>query len=301
MASSSCDIALVAEAHLCQQELLTSLADLRKVGWDGSGAPASLTCDNGTCAGTMALAKHHWHSKPLTNCIDQEGLLNPGSRLAGRVVTIKQCDILCLAGHLLSGGTIDCDVNFEVIQEVELLTCGGRRPFIWGLDANLTADKWGDSIHKWLRRLQAEIVLPENTSHTCRGAEGRPGTLIDYFIVSSSIRALICSCRALLDTPWGPHFGIELILSLDFDKVQTLQLVQPAKRKTNNTTLAEQAASDEVEASAASKSPATCKLEEPAEANTGLWLEVFHAAAMQSGDSPKLNKHQQAACTACTH
>ncbi len=212
-------VALVAEAHLLKPQLIRELKHLSKCNWAGSGAATIATEADGTSAGCLALVKKHWFSKPLTTCSDGSGLVNQGSRLAGRTIKIQGVEILVLAGYFQCGGDLDSPTNKNILQEIEDLTRGGEAPFILGADVNFSEDKWAKAVIPWLRKLQAITVLPNDSSYTCKGAEGARDTLIDYFVVSVALRPLILKCNVVLDVPWGPHLGVILTLSTRIDKI----------------------------------------------------------------------------------
>ena len=179
----------------------------------------------------LALVKKQWFSKPLTTCIDDSGLVNRGSRLAGRTIKIHDVEILVLAGYFQCGGNLDSPVNRHILQEVEDLTRGGEVPFILGADVNFPQTKWAEAAIPWLRKLQAITWLPTNSTYTCKGAKGAKDTLIDYFIVSVALRPLILRCEVVLDVPWGPHLGLILTLSTRIDQMLAWQLSKPGSKK----------------------------------------------------------------------
>ena len=51
--------------------------------------------------------------------------------------------------------------------------------------------------------------------------------MIDYIIISKSLIPLVRSCVAVMDAPWGPHFGISLKLFGNPDDILVRVLVSP--------------------------------------------------------------------------
>ena len=134
---------------------------------------------------------------------------------------------------------------------------------ILGADFNMEPEKWDMVVSPWLDRLQAQLMAPTNLSHTCRAAEGHAGSLIDYFMVSSSVRPVISSCEVVLDTPWGPHYGVMLKISTDVNKVLVWDVSQPHRSKESFARKAEQAQLDEEEVNqATARRPAGLRVQD---------------------------------------
>ena len=76
-------------------------------------------------------------------------------------------------------------------------------------------------------------VIPEGPSHTCRTGKGQKPDIIDYFMVSACIRPLIQRCEVIKSVPWGPHYGVKLVLNIDFESVLSRQLVGKISRRSH--------------------------------------------------------------------
>ena len=68
------------------------------------------------------------------------------------------------------------------MQDVCFLTRDGIFPFILGADFNFPPSLWQDlSLHGggvWIKQLDASVVIPEGSSHTCRTGRGqKPGLM----------------------------------------------------------------------------------------------------------------------------
>ena len=98
-----------------------------------------------------------------------------------------------------------------------------------GADFNFPPSLWQDlTLHGggiWIKQLDASVVIPEGSSHTCRTGTGQKPDIIDYFMVSACIRPLIQRCEVIKSVLWGPHYGVKLILNIDFESVLSRQLV----------------------------------------------------------------------------
>ena len=49
--------------------------------------------------------------------------------------------------------------------------------------------------------------------------------------MSACIRPLIQKCEVIKSVPWGPHYGVKLILNSDFESVLSRQLVGKINRR----------------------------------------------------------------------
>ena len=68
----------------------------------------------------------------------------------------------------------------------------------------------------FLDHLQAGVITITNNNFTCRGKkDGSGGSMLDFFIISKIRICLIASILVDFDSPWGPHYGIELTLKSD--------------------------------------------------------------------------------------
>ena len=230
--TSDFDATLISETHLRKEGLLSAVTEAKKSGWAGTGSAATNTVNNGTSAGVLALVRKRWFSKPLSICSDDAGTLCPNSRLAGRVIRVMGREILLLTAYFEHSVGFRSDTNANLMQDVCFLTRDGRFPFILGADFNFPPSQWQDlTLHggdMWIKQLGASVVIPEGSSHTCRTGGGQKPDIIDYFMVSACIRPLIQRCEVIKSVPWGPHYGVKLVLNIDFESVLSRQLERSA-------------------------------------------------------------------------
>ena len=53
-------------------------------------------------------------------------------------------------------------------------------------------------------------------------------------MVSACIRPLIQKCEVIKSVPWGPHYGVKLVLNIDFESVLSRQLVGKISRRSHH-------------------------------------------------------------------
>ena len=53
-------------------------------------------------------------------------------------------------------------------------------------------------------------------------------------MVSACIRPLIQKCEVNKSVPWGPHYGVKLVLNIDFESVLSRQLVGKISRRSHH-------------------------------------------------------------------
>ena len=129
-------------------------------------------------------------------------------------MTINWVEVLMLSAYL-EGDSFE-GRNLDTLTDIDHWTRGGRDPFILALDANRDPTAWdtfmvGDKT--WLAQMNAEIVTVTNSEFTCvAGKSSKGGSMIDYFIMSRPLVALIVHALAVKDVPWGTHYGIDLRL-----------------------------------------------------------------------------------------
>ena len=147
-------------------------------------------------------------------------------------------EILLLTAYFEHWVGLRSDINANLMQDVCFLTRDGRFPFILGADFNFPPSLWQDlSLHGggiWTKQLGASVVIPEGSSHTCRTGRGQKPDIIDYFTVSARIRPLIQKCEVIKSVPWGPHWGVKLVLNIDFESVLSRQLVGKISRRSHH-------------------------------------------------------------------
>ena len=237
--TSDFDAALISETHLEREKLVTAAKEARKFSCAGAGSAAISTASNGTSAGVLAMVRTRWFSKPLSICADEAGVLCTTPRLAGRVIRVMGMEILMTAYFEHSIG-FRSDINANLMQDLCFLTRDGKLPFILGGGFNFPPSLWQDlSMHRgslWLRKLGASVVIPQGTTHTCRTGKGQKPDIIDYFLVSTLIRPLRRKCEIVKSVFWGPHYGVELTLNINFGSVVSRQLIGKfSKRNRHNT------------------------------------------------------------------
>ena len=130
---------------------------------------------------------------PLSICTDHCGKRTPNPFITGRMFVIDWNEIISLAGYLEGGGLKGNNLN--TLNYVDHVTRGGKDLFMWALDANMPPEAWNELKFNevtWLDKMNAEIIVVQNSSFTCRsgkGAEG--GSMIDYIIMSKPLLALV--------------------------------------------------------------------------------------------------------------
>ena len=78
--------------------------------------------------------------------------------------------------------------------------------------------------------------MPEGTTHTCRTGKGQKPDIIDYILVSTLVRPLIHTCEIVKSVPWGPHYGVKLVLNIDFESVVSSQLIGKINKRSRHST-----------------------------------------------------------------
>ena len=164
------DIIGIAETHLAGDKFEAAKGRLRGVGFDVFGGPAQRTGRSaaGTHGGTMVLAKRHLAACP----VEDEAL-----------VRVRACTILFVELYLVTGEDLFSD-------SMRVLKAAASLVKLHGLPVVVAAD-WQNSAEVleasgWARSLGLTVARPVG-GHTCKGAEGRAGSSIDYFAVSDSL------------------------------------------------------------------------------------------------------------------
>ena len=75
-----------------------------------------------------------------------------------------------------------------------------------------------------------------NHTHTCRVGKGQKPDIIDSVLVSTLIRPLIHKCEIVKSVPWGPHYGVKLALSIEFETVVSRQLIGKFNKRDRHNT-----------------------------------------------------------------
>ena len=103
-------------------------------------------------------------------------------------------------------------------------------------------------------------------------------------MVSACIRPLIQSCEVIKSVPWGPHFGVKLVLNIDFESVLSRQLIGKISKRNHCKGGATQEGSDAI-------------LSE--EADPSLW-EAARLKCRFEGRKPRCSLGQETAEEACS-
>ena len=82
-----------------------------------------------------------------------------------------------------------------------------------------------------MRRPRAHIVTAGDAV-TCKCEEG---SIIDYFMISNSLRSCVTSCEVDQDVPWGPHYAVKLTIRAQIESVTARQIFKPALTTSSKT------------------------------------------------------------------
>ena len=144
----------------------------------------------------------------------------PNPRLAGRSCASWAGRFFCSQAYFEHSVGFRSDTNVNLMHDV---------PFILAADFDFPPGLWQDhSMHGgnlWIQKLEASVVPPEGSTHTCRTGSGRKADIIDNFMMSTRIRPLIQKCEVVKSVPWSPHYGVKLVLHIDFESVKSRRLV----------------------------------------------------------------------------
>jgi len=112
--------------------------------------------------------------------------------------------------------------NLEILHQIMALIRTIGLPFIILGDWNMTPTQLAGCT--WLADIGAAIETPRDTEITCTAGNG---SLIDYAVISISIKPLLECCEYIQHLPWGSHMGIRLKLSPELQHIKVRTLIQP--------------------------------------------------------------------------
>ncbi|MCP3971765.1 MAG: hypothetical protein GY717_15875 [Rhodobacteraceae bacterium] len=212
---------LAVETHLAEECVGRVLRQARQWGWAASAAPAvrSLQSDRGTYGGVLAAVRASAANAPLEDdSFEGVGWVSAHSQLAGRQVALQGADLLVLAAYCRHG------IDFDVLGAVSSLTKNGALPFILVADFNappseLSATAWPDAVG-------ASVVVPDAEA-TCLAAAR--GSMLDYVVVSDTVRPYLTWARADWAVPWAPHSAVRLRLRRQAKSVKVWRPVRPCR------------------------------------------------------------------------
>ena len=232
-------------------------------GWNSTASAASATerSAKGNSAGVLAAIAKHVSNRPLTICSDVEGSTTSNPQLTGRSFYLQDIEIIAV-GSYLEGVVGFSHANHKVLRDIDVITRGGKIPFLCGIDANKNKADWSEIMwgdKSFLDHVGAEILEVTNSLFTCRGKSGTAGgSMIDYFIIFRSLLGLVLSVLADFSSECAPHYGIELVIRATAKDIENLELAKPSMPKE----LAMYDADAFEENSFQAKGKATCKLDQ---------------------------------------
>jgi hypothetical protein len=191
------DIAAFVEHHKFDLEAIGT--QLRHSGFKchGSVTPPQTSIQSQNHGGELVAAKRHLHTTPvepsiLTAIGRQTGV---PLRLAARYVRLSGLTILTVAIYLWCSQHFS-HANNLILEQLCLLQRLCRMPMVVVGDFNMHANEFESS--GWPNRLKMAVLRPSNSQTTLTVGQGR---LIDYALVSKTIRPLVLSVEAVWDVP----------------------------------------------------------------------------------------------------
>ena len=181
-------VALMLETHVKELYAERVIKKCNESGWDAtiSVAAQSAKSDSGSNGGALALARKGRGNRPICTCLDADGKRGRHNDLGGRVTLLGNSEVIVLGAYFTCGLGLRGQ-NLDLLSEIEYVTRTGRSPFILGADFNMTPDEWEAELADWMKKMKVSVVLPSNSSYTCKGTKTKEGSLIDFFLVSHEI------------------------------------------------------------------------------------------------------------------
>ena len=192
------EIACVAEHHKLAQGWPKVRNTLQQNGWRSVASPAkkSMRSETGSEGGTAVMSRSHLHLTPFQD----ERLGEKGNDWSAIMVRLKGVDLLLISVYLTCSIGMTGE-NLAKVKELMQLCLNANIPFIMIGDWNMDPSKLMTT--GWLEVIKAEIMVPSNVDFTCDTR-----SMLDYAVVSRSIRGAILGLKADLKTPWVPHRGL---------------------------------------------------------------------------------------------
>ena len=208
------DIGMFVEHHLRGQKLVRERRRLQKEGWSSVAAQAALTEKGGTSGGAVILARSQLETRRLQR--PEAGALE-GS-WAGMFVRLCGVELLVVTMYLRPEAEAD---NLKTLEEVTTAVRMCRVPFVLLADWNQVPSEITASL--WPESLGAVLVEPAGTEWTCNQGKKR---MLDFACVSSALAPLLA---IVVDdsSPWTPHLGLEITISMRADWHMHWRLATP--------------------------------------------------------------------------
>ena len=214
---------LFVESHLRADKLSTTTSTSIRHGWVPVAAEASASdrSEQGTFGKCFCSTRSHLQVLPLSECTwDPRGLwLSNVVDLLGWEVPLQGDPILVLGSYHRHG---PASANFEAVAR---WTSVGRFPFVLLGDFNDSPEQLAEL--PWLSILNCQLLLPSNSSVTCRAREDSE-SLIDFGLVSTSASQLV-TLETVDAVPWPTHCGLRLTVQKQPNRWQHRVLETPAR------------------------------------------------------------------------
>ena len=156
----------------------------------------------------------HGGTQTLSICTDEAGVPYPNPRLAERVIRVMGSKILLLTSSFEQPVGFRSEINVNLMHDVCFLTRDGRLPFIPGAYFNVPPSPGQDStLHGgslWLQKLEASVVTPVGSTHTCRTGRVQKPDITDYLLVSSRVRPFFFFKKKKIEVVKSVLLGLSL-------------------------------------------------------------------------------------------
>ena len=111
------------------------------------------TVNNGTSAGVVASVRNRWYSNPLSTRTNEDRVLCPNPRLAGRVMRVMGREIQVVTAYVEHSVRFRSEINANLMHDVCFLTRDGRLLFYLGRQTSISLLACGKT------RLSKEAVV----------------------------------------------------------------------------------------------------------------------------------------------
>ena len=204
---------IAVETHVqgdCLKEALNKLGSTK---WRCCYAPPDRTVGQagaeGSQGGAIAGIRPSVHHLNMPEAMAEQGGIDGVARsivphTAGWQVTLQGATPILIMGAYHRGGLQD-----GLMGDLARVTVNGAVPFVYAADWNCSPQEVEES--GWPAQLGAEVLCPSNVEATCIMGEQDKGTMIDFVLVSRSLRPLL-KVTALSDVPWSPYVGLHLAI-----------------------------------------------------------------------------------------
>ena len=195
------EVKILALSELHKEDEIVTENTFRQHGYTASVSPAEKS-EVRNHGGECVAVRSYINSKPVPTEVQDrvKECFMTALRFSARVVRFRGAEIIFFAAYFWVYEGFS-QRNITILRQIDMVIKMSGLPWIAFGDFNITFEDFQES--EWLQYLDADLLHP-NMKSTTSLSQNR---VIDFGLMSRSLKGMFRKSRPIYTVPWGPHFA----------------------------------------------------------------------------------------------